>query len=38
MYCDIHSFFQGNMFINFHALINYVHESVNFHYIINLDI
>ncbi len=31
MYCDIHSFLKKNMFIIFHTLINYAHESINFH-------
>jgi len=31
MYCDIHSFFQGDVFMDFQALIDYVHESINLH-------
>jgi hypothetical protein len=38
MYCDIHSSFQGNVFMNFQALINCVHESINFHWITYLNI
>lgn len=29
MYCDIHSSFQGDVFMNFQTLINCVHESIN---------
>jgi hypothetical protein len=29
MYCDIHSSFQGDVFMNFQTLINYVHESIS---------
>ncbi len=37
MYCDIHSFFQGDVFMDFQTLIDYAHESINFHYIIDLN-
>jgi hypothetical protein len=30
MYFDIHSSFQGDVFMNFQALTNYVHESIHF--------
>jgi hypothetical protein len=33
MYDDIHSSFQGDVFMNFQALINCVHGSINFHWI-----
>ncbi len=29
MYCDIHSSFQSDVFMNFQALINSAHESIN---------
>jgi hypothetical protein len=38
MYRDIHSSFQGDVFMNFQALINCVHESINFHWITYLNI
>jgi hypothetical protein len=38
MYHDIHSSFQGDVFMNFQALTNWVHESTNFHRIIYLNI
>ncbi len=37
MYCEIHSSFQGDVFINFQALINCVHQRINFYWIINLN-
>jgi hypothetical protein len=37
MYCEIHSSFQGDVFINFQALINCVHQSINPYWIINLN-
>jgi hypothetical protein len=33
MYCDIHSSFQGDVFMNFQALIYYAHESINLRWI-----
>jgi hypothetical protein len=30
-YCDIHSSFQGDVFMDFQALIGYAHESINLH-------
>ncbi len=37
MYCEIHSSFQGDVFINFQALINCVHQNINPYWIINLN-
>jgi hypothetical protein len=31
MSCDIHSSFQGDVFMDFQTLIDYVHESINLH-------
>jgi hypothetical protein len=30
MYCNIHSSFQGDVFMNFQTLINCVHENINY--------
>ncbi len=30
LYCDIHFSFQGDVFMNFQALINCAYESINF--------
>ncbi len=38
MYCDIHSSFQGDMFMNFQALIDCAHENINLCWITDLDI
>jgi hypothetical protein len=35
MYCDNQSYFQGDVFRNFHALINFAHESINLRWITN---
>lgn len=37
MYCHSHSCFQGVMFTNSHALINFAHKSMIIHYIKNLN-
>jgi hypothetical protein len=37
MYCDIHSFFQGDVFMNFQPLIDCAHESINICWITNLN-
>jgi hypothetical protein len=37
MYCDNQSYFQGDVFQNFHALINSTHESINLRWITNLN-
>jgi hypothetical protein len=31
IYCDIHSSFQGDVFMDFQALIDFAHESINLH-------
>jgi len=38
MFYDMQSSFEGNVFNNFIALINIVHEDINIHWIINLNI
>jgi hypothetical protein len=38
MYCDIHSFFQGDVIMNFQSLIDCAHASINRRWIIDLDI
>jgi hypothetical protein len=38
MYYGNQSYFQGDVFGNFHALIDFVHESISFWWIINLNI
>jgi hypothetical protein len=38
MFCDHQSFFESNVFNNFIALINIVHENMSFYWIINLKI
>jgi hypothetical protein len=37
MYYDIHSSFQGDVFMNFQYLINFVHENINLYWITNLN-
>ncbi len=36
-YCDIHSSFQGDVFMNFQPLIDCAHESINLHWIIDMN-
>jgi hypothetical protein len=31
MHCDNQSYFEGDVFRNFHALINFAHENMNLH-------
>jgi hypothetical protein len=38
MYCDSQFYFQGDVFGNFHALINFAHESISIWWIIDLNI
>jgi hypothetical protein len=38
MYYDIHSFFQGDVFMNFQALIDCALESINLCWIIDMNI
>jgi len=37
LYCHSHSCFQGDVFTNSHALINFAHESIIIHYIKSLN-
>jgi len=37
MYCDNQFYFQGDIFRNFHALINFAHESISLQWITNLN-
>jgi hypothetical protein len=37
MYYDIHSSFQGDVFMNFQTLINCTHDNINICWIINLN-
>jgi len=38
MYCDNHFCFQGDEYINFHSLINFVHGHTTFHWMTNFNI
>jgi hypothetical protein len=37
MYCDNHFCFQGDVFINFHSLIDFAHENITFHWMTNFN-
>jgi hypothetical protein len=37
MYCDNQFYFQGDVFQNFHALINFAHENISLQWIIYLN-